>query len=38
VQEALLADGGLDPSRVFLEGNVSPVATQDVVRMELGVE
>jgi len=38
VQQALLADGSLDPGRVFLAGNLAPVAKDDVVRMELALK
>ncbi|GAB3366677.1 DUF748 domain-containing protein [Lysobacter rhizosphaerae] len=38
VQDALLAGGALDPSRVFVAGNLSPVAKDDVVRLELALK
>jgi hypothetical protein len=38
VQDALLAGGALDPSRVFVAGDLSPVAKDEVVRLELALK
>lgn len=38
IQDALLAGGELDPVRVFITANKSPVAHEGQVRLELGLE
>lgn len=38
IQDALLAGGELDPVRVFITANKSPVAHEGKVRLELGLE
>jgi hypothetical protein len=38
VQEALLANGKVDPARVFADTSKSPTDQEDVVRMELALE
>jgi hypothetical protein len=38
VQEALLADGGLDPARVFLAAGQQAVAADGMMRVELGLK